>query len=480
MTECGESVIERNEAESVLAQFQVELERHHLRRGAGIPTISVLVGPPGTAVSLWRQWSRDQGRPVLVANHTDQSQIVQQWLACASANCGLDEAALAWLAESGGRHVSELEESLSGKTKHERHVVLQRILERCEARDAAELCQWILDRSEHEPADAKRFADALSMLFTGREDPAMSCLAALTRLMPTNASPTLILGSKDDASGASTWIHAASRIVTRIAEGVPNLPIALAIPAADFRQYVELAEESRRIAMLRESVVRLDRLKAGAIRWNIEKTIGDMAACMEDSIHRLLRDGCSDELARAFTDAASAVLLDDRMNTFGHRERSLNDDRARTEGSRGIAAETAPTSTARSSEEKSNVRPSQADDEARSAVERFLFERLQSLPETAGHFELNGKLPAEFGPAGEAEVDLLGRQLLMGIEIDGYYHFQDPDCYRRDRRKDLALQKKDYLIVRVLAEDVVTRLDATLDVILDAVSFRRARLRGGT
>ena len=32
--------------------------------------------------------------------------------------------------------------------------------------------------------------------------------------------------------------------------------------------------------------------------------------------------------------------------------------------------------------------------------------------------------------------------LSLAVEIDGYYHFQDPDAYRRDRRKDLELQKR--------------------------------------
>ena len=61
----------------------------------------------------------------------------------------------------------------------------------------------------------------------------------------------------------------------------------------------------------------------------------------------------------------------------------------------------------------------------------------------------------------------------LAVEIDGYYHFQDPDAYRRDRRKDLELQKHGYLVVRVLAEDVVCRLEEVLETILAAVAFRR-------
>ena len=46
--------------------------------------------------------------------------------------------------------------------------------------------------------------------------------------------------------------------------------------------------------------------------------------------------------------------------------------------------------------------------------------------------------------------------------------------YRRDRRKDLELQKHGYLVVRVLADDVVERLEEVMDTILAAVAFRRA------
>ena len=111
-------------------------------------------------------------------------------------------------------------------------------------------------------------------------------------------------------------------------------------------------------------------------------------------------------------------------------------------------------------------------DRARSAAERFLYECLQRLPETAGLFRLNAALGFPFGPNREIEADLAADSLRLVVEIDGYHHFQDPESYRRDRRKDLELQKHGYLVVRVLAEDVVCRLEHVLDTILAAVAFR--------
>jgi very-short-patch-repair endonuclease len=118
------------------------------------------------------------------------------------------------------------------------------------------------------------------------------------------------------------------------------------------------------------------------------------------------------------------------------------------------------------------------DDPARSAAERFLFEQLESLPETAGLFELNGTLDFRFGPTQWIEVDLVARSLKLAVEIDGYHHFQDPEAYRRDRRKDLELQTHGYLVVRVLADDVVERFEEVKNTILATVAFRREASMG--
>ena len=59
------------------------------------------------------------------------------------------------------------------------------------------------------------------------------------------------------------------------------------------------------------------------------------------------------------------------------------------------------------------------------------------------------------------------------IEVDGWFHFQDPEAYRRDRRKDWELRRCGYLVLRFLAEDIVPKLEDVLDAILTAVAWRR-------
>ena len=111
-------------------------------------------------------------------------------------------------------------------------------------------------------------------------------------------------------------------------------------------------------------------------------------------------------------------------------------------------------------------------DGARSAAERFLYRYLDGLPATHGLFALNGLLDIPFGPNPNMEVDLLCRAKRLAVEIDGAFHFESADCYRRDRRKDFLLQKNGYLVLRFLAEDVTRRLAHVVGEIAAALESR--------
>lgn len=116
------------------------------------------------------------------------------------------------------------------------------------------------------------------------------------------------------------------------------------------------------------------------------------------------------------------------------------------------------------------VRPNSDHERTRSASEAFLFHRLESLPETAGLFRLNAKLPVPFDGWSEMEIDLFCAGYKLAIEIDGPRHLSDPIAYRRDRRKDALLQENGCHVLRFLAEDFGKHLDATLDAILRAIT----------
>ncbi len=109
---------------------------------------------------------------------------------------------------------------------------------------------------------------------------------------------------------------------------------------------------------------------------------------------------------------------------------------------------------------------------ARSASEAFLYRRLDTLAETAGRFRLNTELPIPFDNRGVMEVDFFCADAGLVIELDGAQHLADADAYRRDRRKDVLLQRHGYLVLRFLAEDAGTQLDCVLDGILAALAHR--------
>jgi len=109
--------------------------------------------------------------------------------------------------------------------------------------------------------------------------------------------------------------------------------------------------------------------------------------------------------------------------------------------------------------------------DARSVAEATLHEALEATPATAGRFALNESLSVRFGPTA-AEIDLLSRGDRIAIEIDGIHHFADPDCYRRDRRKDLLLQTQGFVVVRLLAEDVMRDVRSAVNAVCQALAYR--------
>ena len=121
---------------------------------------------------------------------------------------------------------------------------------------------------------------------------------------------------------------------------------------------------------------------------------------------------------------------------------------------------------------RSTLSGSQGSEMARSAAKAFLFRRLESLAETRGKFRLNIELPIPFCERDAMAVDLFYADARVVVELDGPQHLNDPDAYRRDRRKDALLQENRYFILRFLAEDVGKHLDRVLDAILRGLAHR--------
>jgi Protein of unknown function (DUF559) len=274
----------------------------------------------------------------------------------------------------------------------------------------------------NEDDDLLRFVAALANDQNFRNTVAASLIdlgeqivSLIVRLAPSTPWPAVLFvtGSTDDLS-------AVGPMAAQWAMRVPALPIAVAVPIEVWHAFLTTAPESRAKALLREGELAVPVVDAVTV----ERTLTEAGAVRS-------------AVAAVAANGADAALVESAVRVIQ-------------------ATATPPTMQGEN-------------DRARSAAERFLFDFLESLAETSGRFELNGTLDFHFGPR-PVEVDLLCRTPRIALEIDGYFHFLDPACYRRDRTKDWELQRRGYLVLRFLAEDVIPQLELIRDRILDALT----------
>lgn len=109
---------------------------------------------------------------------------------------------------------------------------------------------------------------------------------------------------------------------------------------------------------------------------------------------------------------------------------------------------------------------------ARHSTMRVLFEALARDPRTRGRFELDSRVVTADGPA--IDVALVAHADRIAVELDAWYHFHDPEGYRRDRVQDTRLQRAGYFVLRFPAEDVDVRLASTIEHLAIALAGRRA------
>ena len=108
----------------------------------------------------------------------------------------------------------------------------------------------------------------------------------------------------------------------------------------------------------------------------------------------------------------------------------------------------------------------------REAALRFLSQRLETLPRTAGRFRSRARLPIPFETNPDLETDLFSQEDRLVIELDEESAFSNPDAYRRARRKDLLVQGAGYSVLRFLASDILPRLPSVLDALTDFLDRR--------
>ncbi len=394
------------------------LERHQRRREEQrIPTLTTLVGPPGHAMGLLRRWLEARHRPLCAVVSPTEAEAVQSWFGALARARKLRADAADFLGTSAGLAPGEARARLEAKTSYERDVFLQELLPTAPSGDATAVCRVLLESSVPQEPEAL-FQRVLSAC--GGQP--LRAFTALQALVPPGTAPALVL-----AGLGLGWLARAARTAARLCAAAPTLPLALNADKPAVDTFLS-SGETQPHAMLREGLIALEAPSPEALRQRLEALGVQRTGPLSASLSRLAADGASEELLTRFSQAA-------------------RDGEAATDD------------------------PAE-DDRARSAAERFLHLMLEESPETQGLFELNGQ--AEFRIHNRpVEVDFLSRRLRLAIEIDGYYHFRDAEAYRRDRRKDLELQRHGYLVIRFLAIDVVERLPEIRDTIQQVVAQRR-------
>lgn len=437
---------------SSISSLTEALDRHDQRRRAGRPIVSTLVGPVALAVRLWRHWSRSAGRPAVVVDTPDAECILSRWLDGVLGSRNLIAEAEEFIARK--LHQPRTLLGLTGKTLHELQMMFERAALEGDGTSAGPLARRLLEsRATGQLVSSETIAGWFSEGGLTAADRLARCWTAVADLLPPGGVPALLLvpgrlddgASSADVAEADRMARRAAGLVTR----VPSAAVGVALSADAFQQYLTETAESFSKAVLRESVLHAAGDSAEQIRQAVETRLGRPSGDLLPLFERLAHHGASAELVDRFAEALAWSETPHRA-TVSCESASSGENVGYLEGA---AVPAAPESA------------------ARSAAEAFLFELLEHTPDLSGLFELNAAPGFSFGGR-PAEIDLACLPLRIAVEIDGYYHFTDPDGYRRDRRKDVELQRQGYLVLRFLAEDVVARMEEVCESIRAAVRWR--------
>ena len=385
----------------VLGDPAAILDRHSIRRTAGVPTMSLLVGPIGAGGGTWRRWATARGRRVVVADR--DLFPYAEWVRSVAEQIDLPAAAVQCLARRAERDPDEFLAAWRVKT-----------LANCE-RFWSTLAPNVDDDLLRAMAILAVSRASPSTVSTSVSDLGERIVPMIVRLVPSATWPSVLFvsGSTDDFSSVGN-------VAAKWAMQAPVVPIAIAVPTGVWDEFLTTARDSRAKALLREGELSVPAIDAATV----ERTLCE-AGAMGSAVAAVAANGAD----VALVESAIAAL-------------------------RATAAP--PTN-------------QMEYDRARSAAERFLIEFLESLPETAWRFELNAALDFRFGSR-PAEVDLLCRSPRIAIELDGYSHFLTAGGYRRDRTKDWELQRRGFVVLRFLPEDVIPQSEMIRDRILEAVT----------
>jgi very-short-patch-repair endonuclease len=276
------------------ARLDAGLDLHAQRRREGIPTISLLAGPPGLGLAVWRAWCAARGLVTAVCDVAREDDVARALVSAASERFDLRALAAFAAAPHAQTSAEELLRRLDRAREPERDLLLARATGAL-APGLAGACRLLLER----PAAPEPPADG----------GAARALAWAINELLAEARPCLILAPRD-AETSADWLHGAATAGARLLEEQPQFGLAIASAAR-----LEDLPHSRARALAREGLLPLRYLDARAIGVHLESAGVVRRSVAPASVERLAADGADDELvalyARAARAAASAAPADD-------------------------------------------------------------------------------------------------------------------------------------------------------------------------
>jgi len=405
----------------------------------GRPALPVLVGSFAQCWSTWRHVAETNDMTPALLRPTDSADLFSVWLKHLQSTTNLTETTISALCRDTDLKPDTIRRQLplmsrarcrqllqqSGVTaKPTTHAVLKSIL------DAARNRQIV---------SAQELLETIAQTVPDGEDATTAVIRAVIDIAGASAGPAMLCcgafpsDDVNDKTAAALWL----KTIVDLSVAVPAMKLGLTATVAEFDIYSAGAHDSFRKAVAHDNVMRLCETSKDVVRQQIKTTLINHPATRQ---------------------TLDAEALDNVSKVLAEQPNS------------GQLAEAAIALVTLQSVENS---PDDLND-ARSRAEAFLFALLDQRMETAGLFKLNQKMEFRFGSK-PAELDLSAIDLKIAIEVDGYFHFHDNDGYRRDRRKDILLQQQGFVVMRVLAEDVVPQMSEIVDAIIRTVKWRRVQ-----
>jgi very-short-patch-repair endonuclease len=383
---------------------------------------------------MWQSWATSRQRPTAVVGGDSRRQWLDQWIKTLLQGRDLYLNADAYISRrlSPPGEASSLR--LGDKTAREIELTLENAQLSDFGLEPDRLCCWLLRlRAQGATLSDSGLLQTQMCWLDATSTSVGDAFRQIIGLLADPLTPTLLaLSGHTSLQDIDSFCRLAHELVMLVAS-VPDLTVGICVETSLWTTYLRKAPEGFTKSVLLDGVI------------PIEKPSGN-SACLAYSTHSMLNSEPHVPETMANTQQPFVARAASSIQTGSEHAKATCSEG----GQQLVGGEI---------------------DVWKSEAERFLFELLESS-DLQGLFQLNAKPGFLFGNH-QAEIDLACLDLKIAIEVDGFFHFQSLDNYRRDRRKDVELQRHGYVVVRFLAQDVVSEMSEILATIRSAVEFRK-------